>query len=550
MGNSPSKNASPNAHAISSLNGSTTTTTTTSTTGGEPVEPDDRKFSSSNNHNKASYNKRNVATNNGLKTQSYNKNKLQKKKTSKSPKKFTYFNEFNNSSDDTISDENVSPFEMEINLSMAKALKQNSPILNAGGGGENEEEEEEIGGVGSSSTGNGSTGTDEVSSSFSDLFTIDSSISSSLSTTPPVFSNLPPILEEPKIKNFTRKPKLGPNDIDIDSIIEKLLTMSSSSTNSSPVMRAKNSSGNNNDKDEFFIKPYEIAIICAKAREVFLNQPSLLRLSAPVKVVGDIHGQFNDLLRILKLSGLPPNSNYLFLGDYVDRGKQSLETILLLFCFKIKYPENFFMLRGNHESANITKIYGFYDECKRRYNIKLWKTFTDCFNCLPIAAIIDEKIFTMHGGLSPDLNSMEQIRRVMRPTDIPDVGLLCDLLWSDPDKDITGWSENDRGVSFTFGPDVVSRFLQKHDMDLICRAHQVVEDGYEFFSKRQLVTLFSAPNYCGEFDNAGAMMSVDESLLCSFQILKPAEKKPKYNYNSVGQNRNMTPPKKQKKPAK
>lgn len=98
------------------------------------------------------------------------------------------------------------------------------------------------------------------------------------------------------------------------------------------------------------------------------------------------------------------------------------------------------------------------------------------------------------------------------------VGLLCDLLWSDPDKDITGWSENDRGVSFTFGPDVVTRFLQKHDMDLICRAHQVVEDGYEFFAKRQLVTLFSAPNYCGEFDNAGAMMSVDETLLCSFQV--------------------------------
>lgn len=210
-----------------------------------------------------------------------------------------------------------------------------------------------------------------------------------------------------------------------------------------------------------------------------------------------------------------------------------------MLAYKIQYPENFFILRGNHECASINRIYGFYDECKRRYNIKLWKTFTDCFNCLPIAAIIDEKIFTMHGGLSPDLNSMEQIRRVMRPTDvssrsiqiredqqdlctnyskIPDCGLLCDLLWSDPDKDITGWSENDRGVSFTFGPDVVSRFLQKHDMDLICRAHQVVEDGYEFFSKRQLVTLFSAPNYCGEFDNAGAMMSVDESLLCSFQV--------------------------------
>jgi len=215
----------------------------------------------------------------------------------------------------------------------------------------------------------------------------------------------------------------------------------------------------------------------------------------------------------------------------------------LLLAYKIKYPENFFILRGNHECACINRIYGFYDECKRRYNIKLWKTFTDCFNCLPIAAIIDEKIFTMHGGLSPDLQSMEQIRRVMRPTDVPDTGLLSDLLWSDPDKDITGWSENDRGVSFTFGPDVVARFLQKHDMDLICRGHQVVEDGYEFFAKRHLVTLFSAPNYCGEFDNAGAMMSVDESLLCSFQILKPAEKKPKYPYGGNA----ATTPRRQKK---
>jgi serine/threonine-protein phosphatase PP1 catalytic subunit len=120
---------------------------------------------------------------------------------------------------------------------------------------------------------------------------------------------------------------------------------------------------------------------------------------------------------------------------------------------------------------------------------------------------------------------MEQIKRIMRPTDIPDTGLLCDLLWADPDKDIVGWGENDRGVSFTFGEDVVAQFLRRHDLDLVCRAHQVVEDGYEFFARRQLVTIFSAPNYCGEFDNAGAMMSVDDTLMCSFQILKPAEKK-------------------------
>jgi serine/threonine-protein phosphatase PP1 catalytic subunit len=136
---------------------------------------------------------------------------------------------------------------------------------------------------------------------------------------------------------------------------------------------------------------------------------------------------------------------------------------------------------------------------------------------------------------------MEQIRRIQRPTDVPDQGLLCDLLWSDPDKDVMGWGENDRGVSYTFGADVVAKFLHKHDLDLICRAHQVVEDGYEFFAKRQLVTLFSAPNYCGEFDNAGAMMSVDETLMCSFQILKPADKK-KFPYAGVNASRPLTPP--------
>lgn len=171
--------------------------------------------------------------------------------------------------------------------------------------------------------------------------------------------------------------------------------------------------------------------------------------------LGDIHGQYYDLLRLFEYGSFPPESNYLFLGDYVDRGKQSLETICLLLAYKIKYPENFFLLRGNHECASINRIYGFYDECKyliknllnfycnnlfilfigkRRYNIKLWKIFTDCFNCLPVAAIVDEKIFCCHGGLSPDLQSMEQIRRIMRPTDVPDQGLLCDLLWSDPDK--------------------------------------------------------------------------------------------------------------------
>jgi len=267
----------------------------------------------------------------------------------------------------------------------------------------------------------------------------------------------------------------------------------------------------------------ELKTLCAKTRDIFLAQPALLELEAPLKICGDIHGQYHDLLRLFEYGGFPPESNYLFLGDYVDRGKQSLESISLLFAYKVRYPENFFLLRGNHECASITRIYGFYDECKRRYNIKLWKTFCDAFNCLATAAVVDEKIFCMHGGLSPEINSMDQIKRIVRPTDVPDTGLLCDLLWSDPEKDISGWLENDRGVSFIFGADVVHAFLRKQDMDLICRAHQVVEDGYEFFAKRQLITLFSAPNYCGEFDNAGAMMTVDETLMCSFKVLKPVK---------------------------
>ena len=151
----------------------------------------------------------------------------------------------------------------------------------------------------------------------------------------------------------------------------------------------------------------------------------------------------------------------------------------MVLAYKIRWPENFFCLRGNHECAGINRIYGFYDECKRRYSVKLWRSFTDVFNCLPAAAVVDNKIFCVHGGLSPELTSLDDIANIARPTDIPDTGLLCDLIWSDPDDTIDRWAENDRGVSFTYGGDVVRQFLRKHDLDLICRAHQVVEDGYE-----------------------------------------------------------------------
>ena len=213
----------------------------------------------------------------------------------------------------------------------------------------------------------------------------------------------------------------------------------------------------------------------------------LLELTAPIRIVGNVHGQYNDLLRLFEFGGLPPQSNYVFLGDYVDRGKNGLETICLLLCFKIKFPENFFLLRGNHEVAAINRIYGFYDECKRRYNARIWKPFNEMFDCLPFSAIIEDKILCVHAGLSPELHSLEQLRKIPRPTEIPDAGLLCDLLWSNPDADIRGWGESDHEYSLTFGEDIVANFLARSGLELICRAHQVVEDGYEFFAQRRLV---------------------------------------------------------------
>lgn len=259
------------------------------------------------------------------------------------------------------------------------------------------------------------------------------------------------------------------------------------------------------------LKNAEIFTICSRAREVFMSQPALLELSPPVKIVGDVHGQYTDLIRMFEMCGFPPNSNYLFLGDYVDRGKQSLETILLLLCYKIKFPENFFLLRGNHECANVTRVYGFYDECKRRCNVKVWKAFVDTFNTLPIAAIVANKIFCVHGGLSPSLSHMDDIRQIARPTDVPDYGLLNDLLWSDPADMESDWESNERGVSYCFGKKVIMEFLQRHDFDLVCRAHMVVEDGYEFFSDRVLVTVFSAPNVSHEMSPAGKRNKLTKS---------------------------------------
>ena len=294
--------------------------------------------------------------------------------------------------------------------------------------------------------------------------------------------------------------------MDVDSIMNQLLSIK----------------GNKPGK-QVDLKEEEIKFLIDKSLQILKEQKMLVDLEAPIHVCGDIHGQYYDLLRIFEHCGYPGEYNYLFLGDYVDRGKQSLETICLLLCYKIKFPNKVTLLRGNHESSVTNRIYGFYDECKRRYNVRIWRSFTDLFNFLPVAALIDEKILCMHGGLSPELKNLQNIENISRPTEIPDTGLLCDLLWSDPEKDILDYDENDRGVSVVFGEKVVEDFNKKNDLDLIIRAHQVVDEGYEFFAKRQLITIFSAPNYCGEFDNSAGIMIIDESLTCSLKVLRPVE---------------------------
>jgi serine/threonine-protein phosphatase PP1 catalytic subunit len=269
----------------------------------------------------------------------------------------------------------------------------------------------------------------------------------------------------------------------------------------------------------------QIVWLCQKVRQIYLSQPALLELNPPITVCGDIHGQYHDLLRLFDIGKYPPKTNYLFLGDYVDRGCQSIETICIMFAFKISYPENFFMLRGNHECSYINRQFGFYQECITQYDANTWKMFCDVFNCLPLAAIIDDKIFCVHGGISPYLTDLQQIRAAPRPFEVPEEGLFCDLLWSDPDPEADDWDVNDRGTSYVFGEKALRTFLDKFNFDIICRAHQAVMSGYEFpFRDCQgMVTLFSAPNYCYEYRNKGAVLHVADGLFCSFTVLPPVD---------------------------
>lgn len=201
------------------------------------------------------------------------------------------------------------------------------------------------------------------------------------------------------------------------------------------------------------------------------------------------------------------------MGDYVDRGYYSVETVTALVCLKVRYPHRVTILRGNHESRQITQVYGFYDECLRKYgNANVWKFFTDMFDYLPLTALVEISIFCLHGGLSPSIDSLDQIRNLDRVQEVPHEGPMCDLLWSDPD-DRCGWGISPRGAGYTFGQDISDQFNHANSVTLIARAHQLVMEGYNWCHDRNVVTIFSAPNYCYRCGNQAAIMELDGKLI-------------------------------------
>lgn len=269
----------------------------------------------------------------------------------------------------------------------------------------------------------------------------------------------------------------------------------------------------------------EVKQVCEMAREILSSESNVQPVRSPVTISGDIHGQFHDLMELFRIGGFPPDTNYLFLGDYVDRGYFSVECVTLLLSFKVRHRERITVLRGNHESRQITQIYGFYDECFRKYgNPSVWKCLTDLFDYLPLTALIDNKVLSMHGGLSPNIDTLDDVRKIDRIQEVPHEGPMCDLLWSDP-EDRLGWGVSPRGAGYTFGEDVSEKFNRENGLQILARAHQLIMEGYNWCHSERVVTIFSAPNYCYRCGNQAALMEIDESMNHTFVQFDPAPRR-------------------------
>jgi len=282
------------------------------------------------------------------------------------------------------------------------------------------------------------------------------------------------------------------------------------------------------EREGLLLKEHVLDIV-AGTKSLLQGEGTLLHLKDPITVAGDIHGQYYDLLKLLQVGGRPGETQYLFLGDYVDRGSFSVEVLLLVFSLKLCYPDKIWMLRGNHECRQMTSYFNFRDECEYKYDIAVYDAFMDCFDCLPLGATINGKLLAIHGGLSPILKTLQDIQGIQRMRETPRVGLYCDLLWADPEKDGPPQTEafvrnKVRGCSWFFSMAAAREFLVANDLVSLIRAHEAQPEGFKMHEATSdmdfptVTTIFSAPNYCDVYNNMGAILKVENQTfnVCQF----------------------------------
>jgi serine/threonine-protein phosphatase 2B catalytic subunit len=269
-------------------------------------------------------------------------------------------------------------------------------------------------------------------------------------------------------------------------------------------------------------KPELVALVQAAA-DLFHGEPNCLSVSDPITIVGDVHGQYYDLLKVLELGGCPETHKYLFLGDYVDRGSFSVEIIILLYAIKLNYPKTFLLLRGNHESRQMTSFFNFRQECLVKYDQEVYDLVMESFDRMPLCCVLNNNFFAVHGGISPGMASLSDLDKVYRRAEPAKEGLICDLLWADPcEKDgpfAHGFSKNAvRGCSYFYNNEAVKHFLDRNKLLSLIRAHEAQVEGFKFHWPKSkglplAITIFSAPNYCDCYNNKGAIINFKNNII-------------------------------------
>jgi diadenosine tetraphosphatase ApaH/serine/threonine PP2A family protein phosphatase len=259
-----------------------------------------------------------------------------------------------------------------------------------------------------------------------------------------------------------------------------------------------------------------VSSVLKQANTILNDEPSILVINGDFTIVGDIHGNIDGLLRIFNKVGFPDHRRFLFLGDYVDRDKNSVDVITLLFSLKCLFPENIYLIRGNHECRSLNSCYGLKSECMTFYNLDVYEAANKCFDSLPVAAILNDKVFCVHGGISEKIHSREELFKIQKSDAEPgEDHPVIDFLWSDPSNHVTGFEESHRGAGKLFGKDALETFIEELDLVMVVRSHEFCNEGYSlpFSDDVSILTVFSSTNYCNETNDAAIVSFTEEDPL-------------------------------------